>query len=102
MYVKLNTINVVYVKRVGDGVSDIPLVQGIAVSLFLAHKQVQNSHYVDVRSAPAILPSQSIIRDDSRFSVTVGTKAASNQTNFMHARQGKAPIFKTLFKLLYP
>lgn len=63
-YIWLETINAVCVKTVDDGASDIPLVQGRTVSPSLFHMQVQNSHYVDVDAALAILPAQSLYEND--------------------------------------
>lgn len=79
----LETINAVYVKRVDDEASDIPLVQGRTVSPSLVHMQVQNSRYVDVCGAPAILSAQSITRDRI-FSVIAGIELqATRQTACM-------------------
>lgn len=100
-YITLVTINAVYVKRVDGEASDIPLVQGRTVSLSLVHMQVQNSRYVDVCGAPAILSAQSITRDRI-FSVIAGTRAASNQTNCMHARREKEPVLKITCKYINP
>lgn len=100
-YTSLETINAVCVKTVDDGASDIPLVQGRTVSPSLVHTQVQNSHYVDVDAALAILPAQSTTRDRI-FSVTADTRAASNKIN-MHARRNFENVhLVSRVKPLYP